>query len=138
MGRTRVLAVDPGTRRIGIALSSPEGTMALPLQVIEAGPSAVPGIVALAKEYEAGEVVVGLPKRLDGSEGPAAAQARELADELRRHLDVTVHLLDERLTTAAADRALREAGAGGRRRRQTVDRSAAAMLLQSYLDRRPQ
>lgn len=133
LGR-KVLAVDPGSRRLGVAVSDPGGTVALPLTVVERDAGWPETMAALVREQGAAEVVVGLPLRLDGSEGPAAEAARAVAAELADRLEVPVGLVDERMTTALADRALAAAGAGGRRRRGIVDRSAAAVLLQSYLD----
>lgn len=129
----RVLAVDPGSRRIGLAVSDSDRRVALPLEVIPAGESSIEVIARLIREYEVGEIVVGLPLRLDGSEGRAAAGARAWAERLRERVAIPVHLFDERLTTVAADRALTSTGMGGRRRRKVVDRTAATLLLQTYL-----
>lgn len=134
MGHGRVLAVDPGSRRIGLAVSDPEGTVALPLGVVPAGFDLVARIGEIAQEHEVIEIVVGLPLRLDGSEGPAAHDARRLAGRLEEELPVKVSLVDERLTTAAAGRALDEGEVTGRKRRGIVDQVAAALLLQGYLD----
>ncbi|HEX2646856.1 MAG TPA: Holliday junction resolvase RuvX, partial [Candidatus Dormibacteraeota bacterium] len=93
-------------------------------------------LAELARREGAGRIVVGLPLRLDGSAGPEAKSARELAAGLRRSSGLPVELLDERLTTAAAERAMIEAGARRSRRRETIDQVAATLLLQSHLDRR--
>jgi putative Holliday junction resolvase len=133
-----VLAVDPGSRRVGLALSDPTGTIAQPLATIPAEPAEtlVTRLADLARSHGAEGIVVGLPRRLDGSLGPEAKAARELATELRRTSRLPVELVDERLTTAAAERSLLESGMRRQKRRANIDRVAAAILLQSHLDRR--
>jgi putative holliday junction resolvase len=136
------MAVDPGSRRVGIAVSDPTGTIAQPLSAVAAEPSAtlVERLAALAREQDAGSLVVGLPRRLDGGLGPEAKAARALADDLRRATGLPVTLVDERLTSVAAERALLAGGASRARRRQLSDQVAAALILQSHLDavrRRP-
>ena len=133
----RVLAVDPGTRRVGVAVSDPTGTIAQPLAAVPAEPAATLAqrLAALAREQEATSLVVGLPRRLDGSLGPEARAARALAQELRRASGLAVSLVDERLSSAAAERALLAGGASRARRKQLSDQVAAALILQSYLDR---
>ncbi len=132
----RVLAIDPGSRRVGVAVSDPSATIAQPLTVLAANPGAtlVERLAALAREQEAIALVVGLPRRLDGGIGPEAKAARILADELRRATGLEVTLVDERLTSAAAERVLLSSGASRARRRQLSDKVAATMILQSYLD----
>ncbi|MGH2768834.1 MAG: Holliday junction resolvase RuvX [Actinomycetota bacterium] len=132
-----VLAVDPGSRRIGVAISDPDGKVGFPLDVLQRSGDWLGRLAELVRERDVGEVLVGLPRRLDGSEGPAAEQARALAAALASAIPVPVRLVDERMTTAAADRALAAAGVRSRRRRRVVDGSAAALLLQSYLDTSP-
>jgi putative Holliday junction resolvase len=133
----RVLAVDPGSKRVGLALSDPTGTIAQALATIPTVPAAtLPSRVAeLAREHEAGRIVVGLPLHMDGSHGPEAASARRLADAIRRESRLPVELVDERLTSAAAERSLIEGGVRRGKRRLTVDRVAATLLLQAHLDR---
>jgi putative holliday junction resolvase len=132
----RVMAVDPGSRRVGIAVSDPTGTIAQPLSAVAAEPSAtlVERLAALAREQDAGSLVVGLPRRLDGGLGPEAKAARALAADLRRATGLPVTLVDERLTSVAAERALMAGGASRARRRQLSDQVAAALILQSHLD----
>jgi putative holliday junction resolvase len=134
----RVLGVDPGTRRIGIAVSDPTGTVARPLSWIPAEPEAtvVDRLVELVREQEAEELVVGLPWRMDGSQGPEAHAARQLAGRLRKATGLPVTLVDERLTSVAAERALISAGEKRARRRQLSDQVAAALILQGHLDSR--
>jgi len=133
---TRVLAVDPGTVRVGIAISDPTGTIAQPLTSVPAEPAGtlVARLAALAREREAERLVVGLPRRLDGGMGPEAKAARALAEELRGATGLEVALVDERLTSVAAERALLAGGASRARRRQLSDQVAAALILQTYLD----
>jgi putative Holliday junction resolvase len=134
----RVLAVDPGSKRVGLAVSDPTGTIAQPLTTIGAEPLAsLPTRLAdIAKDHEATRIVVGLPRRLDGTFGPEAKAARDLADALRKAAAMPVELVDERLTTAAAEKAMLEGGVRRAKRRATIDRVAATLLLQSHLDRK--
>ena len=135
---SRVLAVDLGERRIGLALSDSSGTLASPLRTLE-----VTGdpdrdrlaIVSAARDAEAQVIVVGLPRSLSGRDGPAARRARAEASALAEVAgEIRVELHDERFTTRDADRALAAAGTRRRERRARVDAAAAAIILQSYLD----
>jgi putative Holliday junction resolvase len=134
----RVLAVDPGTKRVGVAVSDPTGTIAQALTTVQAEPSdtLATRLSQIAVEQEAKRIVVGLPRRLDGSYGPEAKSARELADELRKASRLPVELVDERLTTVAAERSLIAGGVRRAKRKLSVDRVAATLLLQSHLDRK--
>lgn len=138
--RTRIMAVDPGERRIGIALSDPLGTIANPLETIkwngEDRTKADDRIVALVEEHGVAELVVGLPRRTDGRPGPGEERSRAFAEEMARRLPVPVTLRDERYTSVIAGRILRETGARTDRREGAVDRMAAAVLLQDYLESR--
>ncbi len=108
----RILAVDPGSKRVGLALSDPTGTIAQALATVPAEPKAgLPARIAdIARAREAERIVVGLPRRLDGTFGPEARSAEKLAAELRRSAGLPVDLVDERMTTAAAERAMIEGG----------------------------
>ncbi len=133
----RVVGVDLGSKRIGVAVSDPSGTVATPHSVVHRTGSHTSdhrAIIAVVDEYEAELLVVGLPRSLDGSLGPAAKAALAEVDELAGALDVPVETVDERLTTVSADRALRASNVKGEARRQVVDKVAAAILLQSWLD----
>jgi putative Holliday junction resolvase len=136
----RVLGVDLGARRIGLAVSDPTGLIASPLRVVErSGDPAADRevIVAAARAEEAATVVVGLPRELSGRTGRAASGALDEVEALRALApDLTIEVVDERLTTVIAQRSLIEAGVSRRRRRGTVDKVAAAVILQSYLDAR--
>lgn len=137
----RVLGVDLGSRRIGLALSDEGRTTASPLEVLErTGDRSVDheAIVTAAVDHDADMIVVGLPLALDGTKGTAARRVLTEVDELRRvagdRVRIDVH--DERLSTVSAQRALVDAGMRRERRRQTVDKVAAAVILQSWLDAR--
>lgn len=137
---SRILGVDPGARRIGLALDDEaSGAMALPHGVVERGVddrAAAQKVKAALGELELSVAVVGLPLRLDGTEGTAARRARRFGAALEVALGVPVEFWDERLTTVAAERTLREMGVRGREQRRVVDETAAALLLQGYLDAR--
>jgi len=135
----RILALDPGTVRIGVAVSDALGMIAHGRPFV---PAVDPGkalreIERIAGEEEVSEIVVGFPLQMDGTEGIAAAKVRAFAEALRARLGgIPVTLRDERLTTARAVRALDEAGASRRVRRESADRMAAQLLLQGLLDER--
>ena len=132
-----MLAVDPGSRRVGLAISDPTGTIAQPLSTVATEPreTLAARLAEVARKSEAVRIVVGLPLRMDGSSGPEAKAARELAGEIRAASKLPVDLGDERLTTAAAEKSLLAGGMRREKRRANIDRVAAALLLQSYLDR---
>jgi putative holliday junction resolvase len=134
----RVLALDLGTRRIGVALSDPTGTIASPLETLAVtGPRrAAEQVVELCRRYEVTVVVVGWPRNMDGSAGPAAKDAEAFAARLRPAVGVPVELWDERLSTAAAERTLIDADVRREDRRGARDRVAAALILRGYLDAR--
>jgi putative holliday junction resolvase len=133
-----VLAVDPGSRRVGLAVSDPTGTIAQPLATVDAEPQGTLAerLAVVAREHEAIRIVVGLPRRMDGSYGPEAKAARALADAVRRASRLPVELVDERLTTVQAERSMIAGGVHRARRRATIDGVAATLLLQSHLDSR--
>ncbi len=136
----RVVGVDLGERRIGVAVSDGTGTLASPRCTIERSGDAAAdwsALAAVVEEVEARRVVVGLPLSLNGRRGPAARAAQADADGLAELLaprGVAVETFDERLTTVSASRSLRDAGVGGRAQRAKIDQSAAAVLLQAWLD----
>lgn len=135
----RALGLDLGSRRIGVAVSDADGTVATPIDTVHrGGGEAVEhrAILRLADEWEAQALVVGLPLSLDGSEGPAATAVRAEVARLAASTSRLVELYDERLTTVTADQRLREQGLDARARREVVDRVAASILLQSWLDHR--
>jgi putative Holliday junction resolvase len=134
----RYLGLDVGDVRIGVALSDETATIATGLPTLErVGPRKdVRALAALVREREAGEVVVGLPRRLDGTLGPQAEKVLAFVEDLRRSVRVPVVTWDERLTSVMATQALVEAGVRRQGRKGKVDRVAAVLILQSYLDAR--
>lgn len=136
----RVVGLDLGAARIGVAVSDPSGVVASPHSVVRrTGSHAADhrAVAAVIEEYEAELLVVGLPRSLDGSLGRAAVSALAEVDELASALAVPVETVDERLTTVSAERSLREMDVRGAARRAVVDKVAAAILLQAWLDGRP-
>ena len=133
----RVLAVDWGQRRVGLALSDELGMLAsgLPTLQVTGRDDAVAQVAAVAREREAARIVVGLPLMLSGAKGEAAEQAEAFAAELGRAIDVPIELMDVRLTSALSTRRLHEAGVRGAKARARVDQGAAVALLESWLDR---
>ena len=131
----RVLGVDVGSARVGLASSDETRTVASPLRTLQRrSPDMWAQLADAMQEREARMAVVGLPRRLDGSESDAARDARGFAAELRRRTGAQVHLWDERFTTALAERSLITGGMRRERRRRTVDAVAASLMLQSWLD----
>lgn len=132
----RIVAIDHGTKRMGIAVSDELGMLAHPLEYVEAEPltGALKRIEDLVVEKQAGLVLVGMPRNMDGSYGPAAAKVNEFVAELRKVISVPVKTWDERLTSVQANRFMREANVRQRDRKGRADQMAAAILLQSYLD----
>jgi putative Holliday junction resolvase len=132
----RTLGIDVGTRRIGVAISDPEGRLALPLRVIERrGPRDAAVVADLARREGAERVVVGLPVSLDGTLGPQAREVQAFAAAVRA-AGAEVELYDERLSSVEADHHLRAAGISTREARGRRDAIAAAIILQAYLDSR--
>lgn len=134
----RALGVDLGARRIGVAVSDSAGTLASPIEVIERASSHRVDherLRMLADEWEAEYFVLGLPLSLDGTVGPAAQAVLDEARELAEATGLRVELVDERLTTTQATRSLQEAGVSAREGRHIVDKVAAAVILQAWLDR---
>jgi putative Holliday junction resolvase len=134
----RVVGLDLGSRRIGVAVSDGTGTIASPHSVLQRRKRREEdhaAIAALVAELGAERVVVGLPLSLDGSMGPAARSAAEEATAMGDVVGVPVETYDERLTTVTADRSLTSLGLPGPARRRVVDKVAAAVMLQAWLDR---
>ncbi|MCQ4086267.1 Holliday junction resolvase RuvX [Saccharibacillus sp. JS10] len=133
----KLLGLDYGDRRIGVAVSDAFGWTAQGIEVIhrrEGNDSYLERIVELAKSNEVEEVVVGLPKNMNGTIGPRGELCIEFAESLREVLGLPVHLWDERLTTVSAERTLLEADVSRKKRKQVVDKIAAGLILQNYLD----
>jgi putative Holliday junction resolvase len=131
-----ILAIDFGRARIGAAISDELQLLAHPLETIAANERSAARVAEIVCERKVDRVVVGIPRQLSGKIGAAASEALGFVDKLRAILPCTVVTWDERLTTVAANRALREAGKKTRATRDYVDQVAAQMILQGYLDRR--
>jgi len=135
---SRVLGLDYGERRLGFALSDPDGIVAMPFAVVtaETGKARVREVLRLCRETGAARLVVGLPQNMNGTLGPAAQAVLTFVDRLREAADIPVETWDERLSTRAAERVLIEAGTSRRKRKRAVDKLAAQIMLQGYLDAR--
>jgi putative holliday junction resolvase len=131
-----ILAIDFGRARIGVAISDELQLLAHPLETIDATKNAIERVAAIVSERKIDNVVVGIPRRMSGEIGQAATEALKFAEKLRAVLPCEVVTWDERLSTVAANRALREAGKKTRTTRGYVDQVAAQMILQGYLDSR--
>lgn len=135
----RVLGIDYGERRIGMAISDPTGTIAQPLPTLRRRAGKRPpyrAIEEVAGRHEVEAIVLGLPLDLAGGETPWTAEVRRVGEELSRRLGVPVHYVDERLTSVRAERAVRSLGLrkGKRERKVRVDAAAAILILQAWLD----
>jgi putative Holliday junction resolvase len=132
----RILALDFGRARIGVAISDELQMLAHPLETIPANEEPVSRVAEIVREKQVDHVVAGIPRQMDGQIGTAATEVLEFVEKLRAILPCPVVTWDERLTTVAAHRALRDAGKKTRDTRGYVDQVAAQMILQTYLDRR--
>ena len=134
----RILAIDHGTKRMGIALSDETLTIAQPLEFIPAEPFGdfLARLKQLITEKQVDQILIGMPRNMDGSYGPAALKVQEFVAVLKETIAVPIKTWDERLTSAQANRMLIQAEVRRDKRKQRVDAAAAAILLQSYLDSR--
>ncbi|MBM4287955.1 MAG: Holliday junction resolvase RuvX [Deltaproteobacteria bacterium] len=135
---TRILGLDLGAKRIGLALSDALGLTAQGLTVLQrrGGERDLDQVVELAGKHEVQEIVLGLPRHLDGRLGDAAVEVLAWAEALRERLGIPVHTWDERLTTLQAERVLIQADVSRRKRRLVIDKLAAVLILQAFLDAR--
>jgi len=136
--RPRVLGLDVGSRRIGLAISDPLGITAQGLETLQRQNKRLDftHLEQVVREYGVAEIVVGLPLRMTGAEGTQAEKMQAFAEEIRRRFHLPVHLWDERLTSVQANRLLRETDMSIKRRGQVVDQMAAVLILQSWMDAR--
>lgn len=139
----RIMGLDFGSKTVGVAVSDPLGITAQGLEIIRRKEEnklrrTYARIEELIVEYQVEEIVLGLPKNMNATEGERAELTREFKDSLERRTGLPVTLWDERLTTVAADRAMMEAGIRREHRKDYVDMIAASLILQGYLDRRAQ
>lgn len=132
----RILALDVGERRIGVAVSDPLGIIARTLGVVQrkTDAAAIAQLAALVDEHDARMVVVGLPRSMSGEIGRQAREVLDFAAQLEAVIDVPIEMWDERLSTVTAARVMTERGQSAREQRQTIDAVAAAVILQDYLD----
>ena len=137
MRRGTRVAVDVGDARIGVASCDPDGILATPVETVPGRdvPAALRRLAAIVAEYEPIEVVIGLPRSLNGTEGPAAAKVRAFAQSVAKVITpVPVRLVDERMTTVTATQGLRASGVKAKKGRSVVDQAAAVVILQSALE----
>jgi len=134
----RILGLDIGSKRIGVAVSDELGYTAQPVETIQSkGMEAdLDRIATLVRQFNAEEIVVGLPLNMNGTEGPEAKKVRMLIEKIAAKIDIPVREWDERLSTVAAERTLLEADMSRSKRRKVIDRIAAVLILQGYLDSR--
>lgn len=132
----RILALDVGSKRIGVAVSDELGFIAQALKTLDTKGRQrdIDSILSIVKEMDVSEIVVGMPYNMNGSEGPQAQKVSEFADQLSRATSVPVLKFDERMSTLAAERILLEADLSRLKRRKVIDKVAAAIILQGYLD----
>jgi len=132
----RILALDLGTKRVGVAISDELGLTAQGLTVLNRRPhdQFLKNLAGLVQEYQVTSLVLGLPRRMDGSLGPEAQRVLSMADQLTTLLELEVLTWDERLSSVAAERVLLEADTSRRKRKQVIDKVAATYILQNYLD----
>lgn len=133
----RILAIDPGKKRVGLAVSDPFGNFPVGLDTIanHEGKNLIPELLSICEKYEVKQIVMGLPISLNGEEGIAAQQARQLAEILEAGLQRPIDLMDERMTSKIAQRTLQEQGIQSSRHRKSgiIDQSAAMHLLEDYM-----
>ncbi|WP_199782843.1 Holliday junction resolvase RuvX [Streptomyces alboniger] len=137
MRRGRRLAIDVGDARIGVASCDPDGILATPVETVPGRdvPAAQRRLKQLVEEYEPIEIVVGLPRSLNGGEGPAAAKIRVFTQDLARMVaPISVRLVDERMTTVTASQGLRASGVKSKKGRSVIDQAAAVIILQQALE----
>ena len=135
----RVLALDLGQKRIGIAVGDTSSRVATPIKTLDRSGSLIEDhqlIAGIVEEWSVKILVVGMPYSLDGSKGPASHLVSDEVDKLSKTLAVPIEIYDERFTTVSADKSLIEQGLSSRRRRSKVDQLAAAIILQAWLDNR--
>lgn len=132
----RIMSLDLGGQRIGVAVSDPEGILAQGLVVVQhrSRQADIEALTTLAQEQEVGQIVVGYPLLLSGQPGTQAQAAKRFGKELAHHSGLPVTYWDERLSTVAARRLMRDAGMSGRRQAEYIDAAAAELILQNYLD----
>ena len=136
---SRLLGIDYGTVRIGLALSDPTGTLASPLPFLEnqSPKQVIAAITALIETHQITGLVVGMPRNMDGTYGPSAQKVKDFIAEMKKDISLPIQPIDERLTTAQASKQLSGIGLNQKQLRKKVDSSSASLILQQYLDRTP-
>ncbi|MCC6945132.1 MAG: Holliday junction resolvase RuvX [Thermomicrobiales bacterium] len=134
--RGRLLGIDVGERRVGLAISDEMQTIASPIPMVPRGATEMDDLRQVVASYNVTEIVAGLPTGMSGREGPQATDVRDFAENVAVTLDLDLSYWDERLTSVQAERSLIEAGHSRKRRRDLIDSVAAAIMLQSFLDAR--
>jgi putative Holliday junction resolvase len=129
----RILALDVGERRIGLAISDPLGTIAQPLMTMQRNDRSIDQIIEIVKDKEVGEIVVGLPVNMNGTSGKQVDEVHEFARLITERIDIPLVFIDERLTTVEAEKLMISADVNRRKRRQTIDSVAAAIILEKRL-----
>lgn len=133
--KRRILGLDVGEKRIGVAMSDPTNTIAQPLVVVERDGGELNRISEIVKENEVGEIVIGFPRNMDGSIGATAEKVKEFADLLSKEIELPVVFIDERLSTAEAERMMITADLSRKKRKKSIDKVAAAIILEGRLRR---
>lgn len=136
---SRLLGIDYGTVRIGLALSDPTGTLASPLPFLEnqSPKQVIAAITALIETHQITGLVIGMPRNMDGTYGPSAQKVKDFIAEMKKDISLPIQPIDERLTTAQASKQLSSIGLNQKQLRKKVDSSSASLILQQYLDRTP-
>jgi putative holliday junction resolvase len=134
----RIMGLDPGEKRIGIALSDPLGITAQPYAVIEknSGSKLIEKLKEIIEKKDVGKIVVGMPYSLKGEKGESAEKTMEFIRYLNKNTGIEIEITDERFTTAFSERVMLEGNASRKKRRQNIDKIAASVMLQGYLDRK--
>ncbi len=130
----RILALDPGGRRVGVAVSDELHMIASPVKTVDLRHGGWEELIAIVNQYDPGLIIIGLPTGMNGREGPQAAEARRFAEKIQEETGRTIRFHDERLTSFMAEQALLHSGRKAKQRKQQIDAVAAALILQSFLD----
>jgi putative holliday junction resolvase len=135
----RILALDHGTRRIGVAVSDEMKMIATPMEYIPADPfeKVIERLQQIVRDKEVELILIGMPRNMDGTYGPASQKVKDFIAAVQQHISTPIKTWDERLTSVMANRALLQGNVRRDQRKEKVDKMAAAILLQSYLDSRP-
>ena len=136
---SRLLGIDYGTVRIGLALSDPTGILATPLPFLDnkSPQQIISAITALIETHQITGLVIGMPRNMDGTYGPSAQKVRDFIAQIQKSISLPITPIDERLTTAQASKQLSGIGLNQKQLRKKVDSSSASLILQQYLDRTP-